>query len=499
MVAGATGIDLFLLVIDAREGARPQTHEHLAILRLLGIERGVVAVTKADAVDEETLELALEEARELVPGAEVVAGQRQDRRGPRRAARGARARPPSSERDRRPRDAAVRRPRLHAPGHRHGRHRHAAGRARSRPATCCASSPRACARARAQRPGARRARSSAPRPASASRVNLPGDRARAASRAATCSSSRAHYPVSYRLDVALEELEPVPAAVTVHVGTSDVAGARRARGRATRSCGCASRSSPRAATASCCARETTVGGGIVLDPAPPRRSTRRGSSCSSAATRRRSSARSCASPSPARSCRRAGCSRRPSSRADSPPSSAPGDWFFAAEWLDELRATRARAARRARALDAARPGHPARRAAAARAVGAGGPAPAAASSAAAARPTSRARRRARRPAAAAAELEARLAAEDIVRVDDRKLARLPRGPRARSSASATASRSRPGSTSAAARRSQTLAPITLAGFRDALGISRRTAQLLLERYDADGLTLPRRRRAPAPR
>src|SRR5438067_9004458 len=73
MVAGATGIDLFLLVIDAAEGARPQTHEHLAILRLLGIERGVVAVTKADSVEEETLELALEEAHELVPDATAVA------------------------------------------------------------------------------------------------------------------------------------------------------------------------------------------------------------------------------------------------------------------------------------------------------------------------------------------------------------------------------------------------------------------------------------------
>src|SRR6476620_10133018 len=72
MVAGASGIDLFLLVIDAAEGARPQTHEHLAILRLLGIDRGVVAVTKADAVDEETLELAVAEAHELVPGAPVV-------------------------------------------------------------------------------------------------------------------------------------------------------------------------------------------------------------------------------------------------------------------------------------------------------------------------------------------------------------------------------------------------------------------------------------------
>jgi selenocysteine-specific elongation factor len=73
MVAGASGIDLFLLVIDAGEGARPQTHEHLAILRLLGIEHGVVALTKADTVDGDTLELARAEAEELVPGAPVVA------------------------------------------------------------------------------------------------------------------------------------------------------------------------------------------------------------------------------------------------------------------------------------------------------------------------------------------------------------------------------------------------------------------------------------------
>jgi selenocysteine-specific elongation factor len=73
MVAGATGIDLFLLVVDAGEGARPQTHEHLAIVRLLGIEDGVVVVTKADAVDAETLDLALAEARDLAPEAPVVA------------------------------------------------------------------------------------------------------------------------------------------------------------------------------------------------------------------------------------------------------------------------------------------------------------------------------------------------------------------------------------------------------------------------------------------
>jgi selenocysteine-specific elongation factor len=72
MVAGATGIDLFLLVVDAGEGARPQTREHLAILRLLGIERGVVALTKIDAVDADAAELAEEEARELVPGVDVL-------------------------------------------------------------------------------------------------------------------------------------------------------------------------------------------------------------------------------------------------------------------------------------------------------------------------------------------------------------------------------------------------------------------------------------------
>jgi selenocysteine-specific elongation factor len=73
MVAGATGIDLFLLVVDAGEGARPQTREHLAIIRILGIEHGVVAVTKTDAVDPELRELAVEEARGLVPDAPVIA------------------------------------------------------------------------------------------------------------------------------------------------------------------------------------------------------------------------------------------------------------------------------------------------------------------------------------------------------------------------------------------------------------------------------------------
>ena len=64
MIAGAIGIDLALLVVAADEGMMPQTREHLAILDLLGVRRGVVAVTKADVVDEELLELACEEVAE---------------------------------------------------------------------------------------------------------------------------------------------------------------------------------------------------------------------------------------------------------------------------------------------------------------------------------------------------------------------------------------------------------------------------------------------------
>src|SRR5579862_2608739 len=81
MVAGASGVDLFLLVVDANEGARPQTHEHLAVLRLLGVDRGVVALTKADLADADTIELARAEIEELVPGAPVVAVSARTRAG----------------------------------------------------------------------------------------------------------------------------------------------------------------------------------------------------------------------------------------------------------------------------------------------------------------------------------------------------------------------------------------------------------------------------------
>src|SRR2546423_99748 len=131
MVAGATGIDLFLLVIDAAEGARPQTREHMAILRLLGVERGVVASglrTRAGSVQVHDLDVLRAEAGQRVA------------------------------------------------------------------------------------------------------VNLPGiERTRL--RRGEALVEPGHYPVTWRLDVVLEELEPVPAAVTVHLGTADVAARAVREGR----------------------------------------------------------------------------------------------------------------------------------------------------------------------------------------------------------------------------------------------------------------------------
>jgi selenocysteine-specific elongation factor len=68
MVAGATGIDIVVMVIAADEGVMPQTREHMEICTLLGIEYGMVAVTKIDMVDDEWLELALEDIRDFVKG-----------------------------------------------------------------------------------------------------------------------------------------------------------------------------------------------------------------------------------------------------------------------------------------------------------------------------------------------------------------------------------------------------------------------------------------------
>jgi selenocysteine-specific elongation factor len=78
MVAGATGLDLVCLVIAADEGVMPQTREHLDICELLGVRRGLVALTKRDLVDDEwlamvTADVAAEVAGTFLAGAPVVA------------------------------------------------------------------------------------------------------------------------------------------------------------------------------------------------------------------------------------------------------------------------------------------------------------------------------------------------------------------------------------------------------------------------------------------
>ena len=68
MLAGVGGIDLALLVVAADESVMPQTREHLAILDLLKVSRGLVAVTKRDLVDEEWLELVTAEVQDVLEG-----------------------------------------------------------------------------------------------------------------------------------------------------------------------------------------------------------------------------------------------------------------------------------------------------------------------------------------------------------------------------------------------------------------------------------------------
>src|SRR5437660_3555011 len=68
MVAGATGVDLYLMTIAADDGVMPQTREHAAVLRALALTTGVVAVTKSDISDPRPAAAA---AAELLPGARV--------------------------------------------------------------------------------------------------------------------------------------------------------------------------------------------------------------------------------------------------------------------------------------------------------------------------------------------------------------------------------------------------------------------------------------------
>ena len=68
MLAGIGGIDFVLFVVAADEGIMPQTREHFEILRALGIEDGIIVVTKTDMVEKEWLELVTEDIRDYVKG-----------------------------------------------------------------------------------------------------------------------------------------------------------------------------------------------------------------------------------------------------------------------------------------------------------------------------------------------------------------------------------------------------------------------------------------------
>jgi selenocysteine-specific elongation factor len=72
MVAGASGIDLFLMVVAADEGVMPQTREHAAVLRALGVRAGVVALTKCDRADPQARALAKQQAAKLLGAMPLV-------------------------------------------------------------------------------------------------------------------------------------------------------------------------------------------------------------------------------------------------------------------------------------------------------------------------------------------------------------------------------------------------------------------------------------------
>ncbi len=484
MVAGATGIDLFLLVIDAGEGARPQTHEHLAILRLLGVERGVVAVTKADAVDAETVELALAEARDLVPEAEVVPVSAKTGEGldELRTALGNAARSLEHKHS----EAATR---LYI-----DRAFTLRGIGTVVTGTLWSGSISPGDELRVEPSGLRtRARSVQVHDVDVLRaeagqrvaVNLPGiERTRL--RRGDALVTPGHYPVSWRLDVALEELEEVPAALTVHNGTADVAARVVREGRYAQL---------RLREPVIAARgdrvvlrtETTVGGGVVLDPAPPRRLEPNRLALLERGDPEEIVRALVREPVTARALEERGLFSPPELARGLAALEQAGDWYFAPEWLEGVRAVvRERLARRVEEspLDPGLPLaellppepwaqaiapllHVERRGAKAYLPGA---AP-----------------KLGEKAEAAEELEAQLAGNDVIRLDDRELAAYleeqGRLKRVGDGLAVSAELYERG-----LEALLTLSPITLAGFRDALGISRRTAQLLLERFDSDGLT-----------
>jgi selenocysteine-specific elongation factor len=468
MVAGASGIDLFLLVIDAAEGTRPQTHEHLAILRLLGIERGVVAVTKSDAVDEETLELALEEARELLPTARVVATSARTGAGldELRAALGAAAAEVEERGDDRPARLYV------------DRVFTLKGIGTVATGTLWSGTIGGGDALRAE-PGGREVRvrsvqvhdRAVERAEAGQRVAvaLPGAERGELHRGDALVAPGA-YPVSYRLDVVLDELEEIPARVLVHHGTGGAlarvvrVGERWAQLRLAEPV-VAARGDRVVLRAG-----TTVGGGRVIDPSPPRHADPRRMEL----VERGEIGSTVHAPVREDALRHLGGAEG-LERA--------GDWVFAAAWLEELRAE---LDRRIGAADPLDPGIPPP------------PEPWAADVLPLLPFERRGAKLYRRGASAelgaraeaAAAIEARLGL-DPVKVDDRALARFleEQGRLVRvGDGLAVSPAAYEDARAKLLAECESAGRITLARFRDLIGGSRRSAQLLLERFDADGLT-----------
>ncbi|TMK80278.1 MAG: selenocysteine-specific translation elongation factor [Actinobacteria bacterium] len=493
MVAGASGIDLFLLVIDATEGARPQTHEHLAILRLLGIDAGVVAVTKADAADPAMLELVTAEARELVPNAPVVpvSAKTGDGLDELRSALAAAA-------DEHERGTLLGATRLYV-----DRVFTLRGIGTVVTGTLWSGSIGEGDELRAEPAGLDvRVRSVQVHDQPVTRaeagqrvaVALPGVERNALHRGDALVEPGA-YPVSYRLDIELEELEAIPdhAPLQLHHGTAELparlvrVGERFAQ--------------LRLAGPVVAARDdhvllraaTTVGGGRVLDPAPPRAPDR--ARLELLATDDPVSIVGALVHEPVLAADLAARALlSPSQLAEGLGTvEQAGDWYFSREWLEQVRReARTRLTLRAEAapLD---PGLPA------------GDLLPGAPWAEAILPLLELERRGGKvflPGTAAAlgdkaeeaeALEAKLEEAGLspVRVDDGDLARfLEAGGRLVRVGDGLAVGIGPYEEAKRAliEECERAGKITLARFRDLLGISRRPAQLLLERFDADGLT-----------
>jgi len=466
MVAGATGIDLFLLAIDANEGARPQTHEHLAILRLLGIERGVVALTKCDLVDDEVLELARAEAEELVPGAPVVAVSARSGAGlaELRAALAA---------------VAEERSRADAPTRLYvDRVFTLRGIGTVATGTLWSGSVGEGDELRAEpsgRPVRVRSVQVHDRPAERAEagqrvaVALPGIERRELRRGDALVEPGA-YASSYRLDVELTALAEIPARVHVHHGTASLLGRVVRVGDRFAQLRLAEPVVAARGDRVVLRDETTVGGGRVIDPAPPRHTSLERMEL----VERGEIAATVHEPVRADSLRRLG-ELDGVEHADG--------WVFSRAWLDELRGELGRR------LDDADPLDP------------GIPPPSEPWSAAVMPLVGLERRGAKlyragataelgARAEAAAALEASLGLEPV-RVEDPALARFleERGRLVRvGDGYAVSAVAYEQARAALVGECESAGRIALARFRDLLGVGRKTAQLLLERFDADGVT-----------